>query len=51
MRALTSKDGSFSSHFDKNDKSEAEIEKTSLYHHLNNNHDLDAHQEKKACYQ
>ena len=42
MRALTSKDGDLLSHFDKIDESEAEIENTSLHHHLINNHDLAA---------
>ena len=42
MRALTSKDGDLLSHFDKIDLSEAEIENTSLHHHLINNHDVAA---------
>ena len=42
MRLLTSKDGDLLSHFEKNDESEAEMVDTSLHHHLNNNHDVDA---------
>ena len=40
LRALTPEDGDLKSYFDKNDESEAEIENTSPYHHLINNHDL-----------
>ena len=39
MRALTSKDGDYLSHFDKIDESKAEIENTSLHHHLISNHE------------
>ena len=46
MRALTSKIGDLLSHFDKIDESEAEIENTSLHHHLFNNHDLPANKGK-----
>ena len=46
LRALTSKDGVFLSHFDKIDEPEAEIGNTSLHHHLINNHDLAAKKEK-----
>ena len=45
-RALTSKDGDLLSHFDKNDESEAELENTSLHHHLINNHNLVANKRK-----
>ena len=38
MRTLTSKDGDFLSHFDEIDELEAEIENTSLHHHLINTH-------------
>ena len=34
MRAFTSKDGDLLSHFDEIDESEAEVENTSLHHHL-----------------
>ena len=40
MRVLTSKDGDLLSHFDKLDESEAEIENTTLHHHLIKNHDV-----------
>ena len=40
MWALTSKDGDLSSPFDKIDKSEVEIENSSLHHHLLNNRDV-----------
>ena len=46
MRALTSKDGGLISGFDKIDESEAEIENTSLHHHLINNHELAANKGK-----
>ena len=46
MGALTSKDGHLLSHFDKNDEEQAGIEKTSLYHHRINNHDLAANKGK-----
>ena len=39
LRALTSKDGGLLSHFDKIDEFQAEIENTSLRHHLINNRD------------
>ena len=50
MRTLTPKDGDLLSHFDKIDESEAEIEKTSLHHHLVNNHDVDANKGKIKAY-
>ena len=40
MRALTSKDGAFSFHFDKIDESQAEIDITSLKHILVKNYDV-----------
>ena len=46
MRALTKKDGHFLFRFDKIDESEAEIENTSLHHHLINNHYLAANKGK-----
>ena len=46
MRASTSKDGDLLSHFDKIDDSAAEIENTSLHHHLINNHDEAANKGK-----
>ena len=46
MRALTSKVGDLLSHFDKIEQSEAEIENTSLHHHLFNNDDLPANKGK-----
>ena len=46
MRALTSKDGDLLSHFEKFDESEAEIENTSLYHHLISNHEIPANNGK-----
>ena len=46
MRALTSTDGDLLSQFDKIDETEAEIENTSLHHHLINNHDLAANKGK-----
>ena len=50
MRALTSKHGDLSSPFEKIDESEAEIEKTSLHHHLINNHDIAANKGKIKGY-
>ena len=50
MRALTSKHGGLLSHFDKIDKSEAEIENTTLHHHLINNHDRPASKGKIKGY-
>ena len=49
-RALTSNDGVLLSHFVEIDESEAEIENTSLYHHLINNHDLVANKRKIKGY-
>ena len=46
MRALTNNDGELLSHCDKNVESEAETEKTSLHHHLINNHDVAANKGK-----
>ena len=46
MRTLTSKDGNLLSHFDKIDESAAALEKTSLHHHLFNNHDIAANKGK-----
>ena len=46
MRALTFKDGDLISHFDEIDESEAEIENTSLHHHLINNHEIPANKVK-----
>ena len=46
MRHLTTKDGDFSTHFDKIDESEAEIENTSLHYHTFINHDLPANKSK-----
>ena len=46
MRALTSKDDDLLSHFDKKDESEAEIENSSLHHHLVNNHGVAANKGK-----
>ena len=40
MRALTSKGGELITHFDKNDKTQAETGNTSLPHMLINNHDI-----------
>ena len=40
MRLLTSKEGDVLSHFEKIDKSESQIRKTSPKHQLNNNHDV-----------
>ena len=50
MRASTSEDGDSLSHFDKIDESEAEIENTSLHHHLINNHDLAVNKRKIKGY-
>ena len=46
MRALTSKDGDLSSHFDKIDEPEGEIGNTSPHHHLINDHELAANRGK-----
>ena len=46
MRALTSKDGDFLYHFDKIDKSEADIVNTLVHHHLINNHEKPANNGK-----
>ena len=46
LRALTSKDGVFLSHFDKIDESQAQIQNTSLKHLLINNHDVPANKGK-----
>ena len=46
MRGLTSKDGDLLTHFDKMDETEAEINNTSLHHHLVNNHYVAANEEK-----
>ena len=42
MRVLKHNDGDLLSHCDEIDESEAEIENTSLHHHLINNHDIAA---------
>ena len=47
MRALTSKNGDFLSHFDKNDESHAQIQNTSLKHPFINNHDVAANKGKR----
>ena len=50
MRALTSKDRDFLSHFDEIDESEVKIENTSLHQHPINNHDLPANKGKIKGY-
>ena len=46
MGALATEDSDFLSHLKKIDESQAEIENTSLYHHLINNHALAANKGK-----